>query len=227
MHDGPAPTPVDVELGCAAVLLGLDGVLVDAGPAVERSWRRWAARRGVPESAVLAACHGQTSTETVAAFAEDLDAAEEAARLEREQALDTAGVTRPLGAARIVAALPPAGWAVVTPLSRPLALARLRGARLPVPEVLVTAEDGREGHRLAAERLGVPAARCVAVADDRVSVAAARAAGCRVIGLAGDALGPPGGPAVVVAGLAGLTVVTPGTTAGDAITVRVRSTPGT
>jgi len=217
-------TTADVELGCAAVLFDLDGVLVDSGPTIERSWRRWATMRGIPEESVLAACHGRPSAETIAEFAAHLDAAAEASQLERQQALDTEGLSRCPGAARVITALPPGRWAVVTSGSRPLATARLRGVRLPVPEVMVTADDvsagkpSPEGYLKAAERLGVPAEQCVVVEDARPGVLAARAAGCRVVGIAGDLLGPESEPDLVVSSLADLRVVSDG---GD-VTLHVR-----
>ncbi len=70
-------------------------------------------------------------------------------------------------------------------------IARDRIARvgLPVPEVLLGADDVRrgkpdpEGYVRAAERLGVSPARCVVFEDTQPGVVSARAAGARVIGL--------------------------------------------
>ena len=214
----------EVTLDAAAVLFDLDGVLVDSAAAIERSWRRWSAENGLPARAVLAACHGRPSAETIAAVAGHLDAAAEAARLEQRQAADTAGLTRCRGAARLLAALPPEHWAIVTSGSRPLAISRLRAARLPVPDVLVTADDvtegkpAPEGYLRAAVRLGVPPGRCVVVEDSASGVRAGRAAGCRVIGVAGDQLG--GEPDVVVSSLADLTA----RRAGDEVALHVAAT---
>src|SRR5947209_20492510 len=97
----------EVTLDAAAVLLDLDGVLVDAGTTIERSWLGWAAEHDLPARTVLAACHGRPTAETIAALAGHLDATAEAARLEQRQASDTAELTRCPGAARLLAALPP------------------------------------------------------------------------------------------------------------------------
>lgn len=197
-------------VSCGAVLLDLDGVLVDSGSTVERSWRRWAAKHGLAEDAVLRACHGRPSAATIAALAGHLDAVAEAELLEREQAEDTAELTACPGAHDMLAALPAGRWAVVTSGTRLLATARLTGVRLPVPEVLVTATEIRrgkpapDGYLAAAARLGVRPADCVVVEDSRPGVLAARAAGCRVIGIAGAALGQPSDVDIVVANLAAL-----------------------
>ena len=196
----------DVTLDAAAVLFDLDGVLVDSAAAIERSWLRWAAEHGLPGRTVLAACHGRPSAETIAAVAGHLDAVAEAALLERHQANDTAELTRSPGAARLLTALPPGSWAIVTSGGRRVAVARLRAVGLPVPAVLVTADDvtvGKpepEGYLTAAARLGVPAGRCVVVEDSASGARAGRAAGCTVVGVAGEQLGDEAD--LVVTGLA-------------------------
>lgn len=218
--------PSGAQIFCAAVLFDLDGVLVSSGGAVERSWRQWAARNGIPAADVLAACHGRTSAATVAALAPRLDPAAEAARLEAAQALDTAELAEVPGAADLLAALPAHLWAVVTSGGRHLATARLRAAGLPVPEVLVTADDVREGkpspegYRAAAAALGVPSRLCVVVEDARPGVLAARAAGCRVLGVDGGHLGPPSDVDLVVRDLTEVAAVT----RGRAVGLTVRST---
>lgn len=204
------------ELRCAAVLFDLDGVLVDSGSTVERSWRDWARRQGLAEEDVLRVCHGRTSAATIAAVAPHLDARAEAERLEALQATDTASLRVCPGAAAVLSALPASSWAVVTSGSRQLATSRLRGVGLPVPDVLVTADDVRhgkpdpEGYLAAAARLGLDPSRCVVVEDARPGVLAARAAGCRVVGIEGPSLGSVAEVDVVVANLAGLAVAAVG-----------------
>jgi sugar-phosphatase len=67
--------------------------------------------------------------------------------------------------------------------------ARLRAAGLPVPPVLITADDvhfGKphpEGFLLAAKALGVPPTSCVVVEDSPAGVAAGKAAGALVVAL--------------------------------------------
>lgn len=183
-----------------AVLFDLDGVLVHSGAAVERSWSRWAHRHGLDAGTVLATCHGRRSVETIALVAPHLDAEEEAAALESEQARDTEGLAAGKGAAELIAALDGAGgaapvpWAIVTSGTRPLASARLAAVGLPEPEVFVTAETlgkGKpdpEGYLTAARRLGVDADGCVVVEDAEPGARAGHAAGAAVIGVAGGTL---------------------------------------
>jgi mannitol-1-/sugar-/sorbitol-6-phosphatase len=79
--------------------------------------------------------------------------------------------------------------AIVTSCPDPLADRRLREGGLRVPEVLVTADRVRagkpdpEGYRLAATELGVDPAATVVFEDAPAGIAAAKAAGARVIGI--------------------------------------------
>ncbi|BAL88436.1 putative haloacid dehalogenase-like hydrolase [Actinoplanes missouriensis 431] len=214
-------------LHAAAVLFDLDGVLVDSGATVERSWRRWAVRQGLDPAAVLAVCHGRTTAATIAVVAGHLDAAAEARRIESEQAADSAEVRACPGAADLIAEMPAGRWAVVTSGSRALASSRLRQASIPVPDVLITSDDVRrgkpdaEGYRAAAGLLGVEPSDCVVIEDAHPGVTAALAAGCRVIGIAGPALGPTEDVDVLVGDLAAVTATA--TAAGAGVDLRPRA----
>jgi len=170
-----------------AVLSDLDGVLVDSAAVIERTWRGFADRHGLDPDEVVAAGHGRRSIDLIRLVAPHLDAESEAANVEREEIAQTTGL-RPLpGARELVDAVPAERFAIVTSGSRALALARLRAAGLPVPAVLVTAEevdDGKPhpaGYLRAAELLGVDPAHSVVLEDAPAGVEAGRAAGMTVI----------------------------------------------
>jgi sugar-phosphatase len=170
-----------------AVLLDLDGTLVDSTPAVERSWRRWARLWNVEDRLVVV--HGVPARQVVAGYVAPADVDRAVADIERIEVDDVAGVTALPGAAGALAALTAGTGAVVTSGTVPLATARLRAAGLAAPRVLVTADDVRAGkpdpepYLLAARRLGVDPGRCLVVEDAPAGVAAGRAAGCRVLAL--------------------------------------------
>ncbi len=170
-----------------AVLSDLDGVLVDSAAVIERTWRTFADRHGLDPDEVVAASHGRRSVDLIRLVAPHLDAEAEAMEIEREEIARSAGL-RPLpGARELVDAVPAERFAIVTSGSRALALARLRAADLPVPAVLVTAEevdDGKPhpaGYLRAAELLGVDPAHSVVLEDAPAGVEAGRAAGMTVI----------------------------------------------
>ncbi|HSI29866.1 MAG TPA: HAD family hydrolase, partial [Miltoncostaeaceae bacterium] len=128
-----------------ALLCDLDGTLVDSRPEVDAAWRAFAALHGLDADAVLAATFAGPSREVVRTVAPWLDAEGEAARVEGWQ-VETAGRTRAIdGAAELLEAWPHERLAIVTSGSRELARARLAGAGLPAPAVLVSADDVRAG----------------------------------------------------------------------------------
>lgn len=179
-----------MRLECDSILFDLDGVLVDSAACVERNWRLWASENGLDPAAIVRVAHGQKTVETMRRFAPDLDVEEEARRFAEREANDMEGVFPVPGASALVKRLPGEMWAVVTSGTTNLALARLHHVGLPVPRVLVTADDVPRGkpapdpYLLAARRMGVAPAACVVVEDSPPGIASARSAGMRVIGLA-------------------------------------------
>ncbi|MEY8567182.1 HAD-IA family hydrolase [Corynebacterium sp.] len=203
----------------AAILFDIDGTLVDSTPAVNRAWRAWAADHGIDADEVLAVCHGRRSADTIADFLPADRVAAEAAALEEMEAGDVDGVVALPGAAELLDSLPASSWAAVTSGSRALMRARLAAAGLPVPEILVAAEDVAEGkpdpqgYRKAAAQLGADPADCLVVEDAPAGLGAGRAAGGRVLAVATshpredlEALEPARAADVVVDGLTDLTV---------------------
>lgn len=176
---------------CAAILFDLDGVLVDSAACVEKSWRDWSARHGLDPERVLAVAHGRRTTETIPFVAPHLNVAEEVAALAAIESVTTAGVLAVPGARELVESLPPNAWAIVTSGVRSVATLRIRHTGLPMPRVLVCADEierGKpdpQGYLVAAERLGVQPAMCVVIEDTPPGLAAARAAAMRSIGIAG------------------------------------------
>jgi len=182
-----------------AVLLDMDGTLVDSDAAVERAWTVWANEYGVEPAAAIAIAHGSPAESTVGHVLPELDAeaiAVSAARQLELQYDDRSDVTPSTGAHELLAVLARLGipWAVVTSADARLAKARLGAAGMPAP-LLVTFEDvtaGKpdpQGYLLAAEALGVAPGRCLVVEDAEPGLDAGQAAGAMTAalkGLAGD-----------------------------------------
>jgi HAD superfamily hydrolase (TIGR01509 family) len=178
-----------------AVLLDMDGTLVDSDASVERAWTTWSAEHGLDPAAVLAIAHGSPADRTVRRLAPALDEASVATAAQRQLDLqydDLSDVVAAPGAPELLAALDRTGlpWAVVTSADVRLAKARLGAAGIE-PPLLVTVEDVRrgkpdpEGYLLAAGRLGVDPAACLVVEDSEPGLAAGRAAGMRTAALRG------------------------------------------
>ncbi|MCX5206150.1 HAD-IA family hydrolase [Streptomyces sp. NBC_00237] len=180
----PVPTTVSV----AALLFDMDGTLIDSTAVIERTWHAFAGKHGLDAERVLAYSHGRRTEETVAAFAPaGVDIAAEAARLVAQEVVDTEGIVAVPGAAELLASLPRESWALVTSAGRELAEARMGAAGLPVPPVVVSADDvtagkpSPEGYLAAAGRLGVPPHETIVFEDAEAGVLAARASGALTV----------------------------------------------
>jgi sugar-phosphatase len=182
-----------------AVLLDMDGTLVNSDGAVERSWRRWSREFAVDPARVLAIAHGSPAVRTVQRVRPDLDPAAAAVAAGRQLQFeyeDLADVAAMPGAHRLLAVLDRLriSWAVVTSADVRLAQLRLRAAGI-APPVLVTFEDVKagkpdpEGYLLAARLLAVRPESCLVVEDAEPGIRAGHSAGMRVAtlrGLPGD-----------------------------------------
>ncbi|WP_242892075.1 HAD-IA family hydrolase [Actinomadura litoris] len=174
-------------LPCRAVLFDVDGTLVDSTPLIESAAREWAAEYGIDPDEYLVGSHGRRTSDRVADFlpAEEVGAA--TARLDELEAARSDGITALPGVHDLLASLDGLPWAMVTSMDREQVAVRTRVAGVPLPDVVVTAEDvvlGKpdpSGYLLAAERLGVEPSGCLVFEDAPAGVAAGRAAGATVV----------------------------------------------
>lgn len=190
-----------MRLSVRGVLFDLDGVLVDSTAVVERHWRTFCEENNLPVSEVLPFVHGRRTIDNMRSLAPNLDFAAATAAFEKLEMDDIEGLRVLPGASEILDRLPTRAWAVVTSGSRPVASARLKAAQLPMPSVLVTADDvlrGKpdpEGYLLSAKHLGQAPADCLVVEDTAAGLVAGKVAGARTLALLttqrSDELGDP------------------------------------
>jgi sugar-phosphatase len=180
---------VTTALRCEAILFDLDGVLVDSHAVVERTWRRWIERHAIHVPDIVRRAHGRRSIETVREVAPQLDADEEVRWLAEAELGDFDGVVALPGAGSMLEVLREGEWAVVTSGGRELARRRLMHSNLPVPGVLIAAEDvaigkpAPDGYLMAAARLGRLPSNCVVIEDTPAGIQAGRRSGARTVAL--------------------------------------------
>lgn len=176
-------------LNAKAVLFDLDGVLADSRRVVEDVWRVWAAEKGLDPAPFLAIAHGRRTSEILRTVAPRLDIAAETNRLDRMEEFGTEGLVPIPGAPEFVRSLPEDRWGVVTSGHRECAEFRLNYVGIPFPRVFITGDmvkKGKpdpEGYLRGARELGCSPADCLVFEDAPPGVAAARAAGMRVVGV--------------------------------------------
>ncbi|MGW1157031.1 HAD-IA family hydrolase [Streptomyces sp. NPDC002513] len=186
------PMPATTVLTARALLLDMDGTLVNSDAVVERCWRRWADRHGLDGDEVMKVVHGRQGYASMAVLLPDRPMEQnhaDNARMLAEETADMDGVVEVPGAAAFLASLAGLPHALVTSADVALSTARMAAAGLPLPELRITAESvgaskpDPEGFLKAAAELGVDPGDCVVFEDSGAGIAAGRAAGMRVVGV--------------------------------------------
>jgi sugar-phosphatase len=164
-----------------ALLFDMDGTLLISKASVERAWHAWSERHGLPAPEVVGYLHGRRASDAIDRFLLGISPERRLQEIEWVESFemqDTADVMEVPGARSFLMSLPVERWAVATSAARRLAIRRFEAAELPIPSVLIAAEDvavGKPdplGYLLAAKRLGVDPSRCLVFEDTPTGVAA-------------------------------------------------------
>lgn len=189
---------MSVVIPASAVLLDMDGTLVDSSAVVERIWGDWAREHGLDPAEVYPVVHGRQGWQSMAILLPERDTVVNHAdnrRLLARETREVEGIVEIAGAGELLRSLADIPHALVTSASLELARARMAAAGLGMPAQAVTAESVTaskphpEGFLAGAAVLGVEPGECVAFEDSHAGVAAAKAAGMRVIGVGAAAAG--------------------------------------
>ncbi|MGW3917730.1 HAD-IA family hydrolase [Streptomyces sp. NPDC005070] len=185
------PTATTV-LTARALLLDMDGTLVNSDVVVERCWRGWADRHGLDGDEVMKVVHGRQGYASMAVLLPDRPIEQnyaDNARMLAEETADMEGVVAIPGAPEFLASLAGVPHALVTSADVALSGGRMAAAGLGLPDVRVTAESvgaskpDPEGFLKGAAELGIAPEDCVVFEDSGAGIAAGRAAGMRVVGV--------------------------------------------
>jgi sugar-phosphatase len=179
-------------LTARALLLDMDGTLVNSDAVVERIWRRWADLHGLDGDEVMKVVHGRQGHASMALLLPGRPMEQnhaDNARMLAEETADMDGVVGIPGASEFLASLHGVPHALVTSADVALSTARMAAAGLGLPDVRVTAESvgaskpDPEGFLKGAAELGVAPADCIVFEDSGAGIQAGRAAGMRVVGV--------------------------------------------
>ncbi|MDO5681451.1 MAG: HAD-IA family hydrolase [Propionibacteriaceae bacterium] len=170
----------------AAVVFDMDGTLIISEPAIIRAWTTWAIEHQVTAQQ-LQGFHGMPTADVVRAVTDPAVFDDALARIDELELVEVAGIVPVPGSVDALTALPPSRVAIATSSREPVARVRLASSGVRVPDVVVTVDEVERGKPapdiflLAAERLGVDPAACLAVEDAVHGLTAARAAGMRTL----------------------------------------------
>ena len=179
-----------LQFQCSAILFDLDGVLVDSTQSIVSVWTAWARKHSLDPARVLEIIHGRRTMEAMQLLAPSDRNQADANEIEEAIIHQQDGVVAIPGAANLLKSLDADRWCVVTSGIGEYAKIRLGIAHLPVPRILVAADDVAYGkphpepYLKAAQLLGVNPAECLVVEDALNGIQAAHAAGMKVIGVA-------------------------------------------
>ncbi|KAJ7683974.1 phosphatase [Mycena rosella] len=186
-----------------AILFDMDGTMVDSTAGVEGAWAVFKlAYPGIDVKEILSSAHGVRTVENLRIHCGITDPDELEREAERfEKAIVTSANAN--GGAGIVLlpgvkaamdelaprrTLPNPLWAICTSATRYYATTALGLAGVPIPDVLVVAEDVTQGkpcpdpYLLGAKLCGVKPENCVVFEDAPAGVRSGQAAGCKTIG---------------------------------------------
>jgi mannitol-1-/sugar-/sorbitol-6-phosphatase len=171
-----------------ALLIDMDGTLVDSTARVEKVWDAFCREHGLDFAAFIAGSHGRRTMDSVIDALGDSPSSRRIAQaLEAQETEATDGIVACTGAAALLASLPASSWSLVTSAGRDLARRRMQAAGFALPAFGVYGEDVAIGkpdpacYMLGAERLGVPVAACGVLEDAPAGILAGVAAGARVL----------------------------------------------
>lgn len=197
----------------AAFLFDMDGTLISSTAVAERVYTSWAEAKGVDVPHLLSIVHGVRTVDVVRRLGRpDLDPETEAALIGAAERKELDGVLPITGIRDFLASLPPDRWALVTSADHELMRIRMEATGLPLPSVIVTAEDVTEGkpdpqgYKLAASRLGVDIADCLVFEDAPAGIEAGERAGADVMVITATHTAPHGTAHAAIADYRGVSV---------------------
>lgn len=174
---------------CKAVLFDLDGTLVDSGLCIEHLWSHWADKNHINVEYVLSNIHGRTIEETLKLISPYFDNSKCADEIKKLALKELNHIKSIPGAVAFMKKLPMNYLAIVTSGAKQVSMQSIISAGIPIPDVMITAEDITHGkpdpepYLKAAKFLGVQPNECLVFEDANSGIQSALAAGMRIIAI--------------------------------------------
>lgn len=189
----------NVLVDAEAILLDMDGTLINSEKSVVESWNRLFQELGT-DLTYVSSFHGipgRTLLRTVLPTLSERDIDKAFAQVEDYEIATASEVDVLAGVPEFLASLEEVEaelgrpvWTIVTSCTRGLFEARFGGTGLRIPETTVTADQVKNGkphpepYLTGAARLGVDPAQCIVVEDAIPGITAGKEAGCITVGVA-------------------------------------------
>jgi mannitol-1-/sugar-/sorbitol-6-phosphatase len=180
-------SPEHLTFAVTGVVVSLEDVLLQATAARVATWRWWASRVGQEPDLIVDAAWGRHAVDVIQEFTPELDPEDELTTLTERERILLRTARRGRGVSTFLRSVSPARLVVRSSGTPEQAAIRLHRARLAEPETLLTAADAPlgppapDGHRLAADRLGVLPEHCLAIDGSPAGIAAGAAAGMSAV----------------------------------------------
>lgn len=176
-------------LTCKAILFDVDGTLVNSEACVNNIWQKWAAKYHIDPSEVLLVAHGRTIMETLQIVAPHLASEKHVLEVQDIAVSELKYVKEVSGAKSFLQQIPSDYWAVVTSGAKRVSQSSMINAGLPIPDVLIAAEDvtcgkpSPEPYLKAAKQLNLLPEECLIFEDSPSGIESGIASGAKVITL--------------------------------------------
>ncbi|MBU2709855.1 HAD-IA family hydrolase [Zooshikella harenae] len=173
-------------------LFDLDGTLVDTTKIVENVWRKWSTKVNINYPLIKECCHGVRGEDIIRQFLPEADVYKELKWLEDQELALSQLANEIAGAKHFLLSLPAMNWGIVTSSTNKLAHSKLKACNLPIPELLISSEDCKQGkphpepYLNALKFLNIHPSKCLVFEDSDAGIESAYKAGCNVIKVTGN-----------------------------------------
>jgi sugar-phosphatase len=179
------------KLNAQFLFFDLDGTLVDSGKAIAESWHKLVDAYGL-DGRKLPAALGGRAIDTIRKLVDEGSVPEVAEAFTAFELETASSVREVLGAGTLLGPLPRNIWGLVTSSSMTVALAKMKSAKLPIPDLIISGDDYNESkpsaapYLVALRRANHIASECICFENSTIGITSAQQCELRVVGVTTD-----------------------------------------